>query len=295
MTTMKLLTTCLCSVLALSLVADETPVESAGKPTEAPAGGAQAQGRVKQPYSRYESIVERQMFGPLPPGFDPEKMPNEVSKSEQKELTKEQEKLQSSIHFSMINVTPDGNTVVGFTDNSDPKVPVPMYLKVGESRNGWTVLEADPKTATMRISKGDIEVSLTIGGNSASDGAATSKTAASATAANGTTDLGRRDGFRSGGLLGGSTLRARRLKRKMDAAEEEKRIAAEKAAQEEARVQREAERAEQLQELQAIKDELRQTREASQRAHDEAAKAREEAKAASDSIQESSDANNAAE
>ena len=291
MTTMKLLTTCLCSVLALSLVADETPVESAEKPTEAPAGGTQAQGRVKQPYSRYESIVERQMFGPLPPGFDPEKMPNEVSKSEQKELTKEQEKLQSSIHFSMINVTPDGNTVVGFTDNSDPKVPVPMYLKVGESRNGWTVLEADPKAATMRISKGDIEVSLTIGGNSAGDGAATSKSKATAPVAAGG-GRPRFGGPAGAGLLGSNSLRARRARRdaeRQQAAEDEaKRQAEEKAAREEEKAQREAEREEQRRALESLRDELKKQRE-------EAAKAREEAKAASGSDQEGSDENNAAE
>ena len=32
----------------------------------------------KQPIERYQSIIDRQMFGPLPPGFDPSKSPNEV-------------------------------------------------------------------------------------------------------------------------------------------------------------------------------------------------------------------------
>ena len=44
-------------------------------------------------------------------------------------------------------MTPDGATVVGFTDNSDPKVPRHYYLKVGESRDNWTVKEADPQKA----------------------------------------------------------------------------------------------------------------------------------------------------
>ena len=35
----------------------------------------------RQPYERYRSIVDRQMFGPLPPNFDPTKSPAEVSKS----------------------------------------------------------------------------------------------------------------------------------------------------------------------------------------------------------------------
>ena len=128
----------------------------------------------KQPYERYRSIVDRQMFGPLPEGFDPSKMPSEVSRSsggkQGKELTKEQEKLQSAVRFSVINITPSGETAVGFTDNSDPKTPVHYYLKVGEERGGWRVESADPRTATMTISKGDIEVTLTIGGSSGKDG-----------------------------------------------------------------------------------------------------------------------------
>ena len=160
----------------------------------------------KQPIGRYQSIIDRQMFGPLPPGFDPTKSPNEVQKSsgkEEKQLTQEQEKLQSSIHFSVINVTPEGATAVGFTDNSDPKAPVHYYLKVGEKRNGWEVKEADANKASMTIAKGDIEVSLTLGGNSAKDGG-TSRAGGTAPGAT------RRPGMLGGGLLGNS-LRARRL------------------------------------------------------------------------------------
>ena len=114
----------------------------------------------RQPYERYQSIVDRQMFGEPPPGFDPTRPPGEVSKSEAEEaseqLTKEQEQIKSSIHFSVINVTPGGETAVGFTDNGDAKNPVHYYLKVGETRNGWLVKEADPVKATMTIAKGDV-------------------------------------------------------------------------------------------------------------------------------------------
>ena len=99
----------------------------------------------KQPIERYQSIIDRQMFGALPPGFDPTKSPNEVQKMssrEERQLTQEQEKLQSSIHFSVINVASDGQPEVGFTDNSDPKAPKHYFLKVGESRDGWTVKDA---------------------------------------------------------------------------------------------------------------------------------------------------------
>ena len=135
----------------------------------------------KPPYSRYQTIVDRQMFGPLPPGFDPAKMPSEVTRSsasQRAELTKEQEKLKSAIRFSVINMTPDGQVAVGFTDSTDAKSPRHYYLKVGESRGGWLVKEADPETATMTVAKGEIEVTLTIGGDSAKDAAATAKAGA---------------------------------------------------------------------------------------------------------------------
>ena len=241
----------------------------------------------KQPISRYQSIIDRQMFGPLPPGFDPTKSPNEVQKTsgkEEKQLTQEQEKLQSSIHFSVINVTPEGVTAVGLTDNSDPKAPVHYYLKVGEKRNGWEVKEADANKASMTIAKGDIEVSLTLGGNSAKDGGTSRAGGTASAAASGAT---RRPGMLGGGLLGGS-LRARRLQRQQaaeaDAAKQREEQAAkdaERQAQAEAeKQQREAERAEQRQQLLAIQEELKRVR---------------EAKAAAESAKSESDANNETE
>ena len=220
----------------------------------------------KQPYSRYESIVERQMFGPLPDDFDPSKMPSEVARSsggkQERELTKEQEKLQSAIHFSAINVTPDGATAVGFTDNSNPKTPIHYYLKVGESRDGWKVESADAKTATMTIVKDDIEVSLTLGGNSGKGGGTVAKRGQDAADA----------------PVAGASLSGRRLlRRKRDAAELEKmreeqaaKEAEREAKAEEDKAQREAEREEQRQQLMAIQEELRKAREANAKAKEAA-------------------------
>ena len=226
----------------------------------------------RQPFERYKSIVDRQMFGELPPGFDPTKMPSEVARGggkQEKELTKEQEKLQSSIHFSMINVTPDGATAVGFTDNSNPKVPVHYYLKVGESRDGWKVEAADAKAATMTIVKGDVEVSLTLGGNSAKGGGQTQPRGGTA---------GQPSGQASGSAASGTgsalnTLRGRRAmrERKAEAAQaaELRKLREEQAVKDEEReakaaeerAQREAEREENRKQLQAIQEELRKARE----------------------------------
>ena len=223
----------------------------------------------KQPISRYQSIIDRKMFGPLPPGFDPTKSPNDVQKTsskDEKQLTQEQAKLQSAIHFSVINVASDGQPEVGFTDNSDPKAPKHYFMKVGETRDGWTVKEADAENATMTIAKGEIEVSLSLGGNSAKDGGTSRAGGASASAANG---VRRPGGMLSGGFAG-STLRAKRLQRQQEAEASAAKQREEQAAREQERQvreeqekqQREAERAEQRQQLLAIQEELKRVREA---------------------------------
>ena len=241
----------------------------------------------KQPISRYQSIIDRQMFGPLPPGFDPTKSPNDVQKSSSKneeELTQDQAKLKSAIRFFVIDTKADGTVSVGFSDNSDPKAPKSYYLKVGETRDGWEVKDADPETAKMTIAKGEIEVSLTLGGNSATGGGTTAAASAAAPASSGAS---RRPGLLGGGLMGG-TLRARRLQRQQEAAAQQKEAQAqaeakeaERQAQAEAdKQQREAERAEQRQQLLAIQEELKRVR---------------EAKAAAEAAKSESDANNEAE
>lgn len=228
----------------------------------------------KPPYDRYQSIVDRQMFGALPVGFDPTKLPSEVTKSSQKELTKEQEQLKSAIRFSVINQTPDGQVAVGFTDNTDSKNPCHYYLKVGEMRGGWLVKEADPETATMTIAKGEIEVTLSIGGDSAKDAGATAK--AGAAKADDGIALQSASGRARSPLL--RTLGGRRRERAAEAREREEERLKEQEAQrrerEEERQAREAEREEQRNQLLAIQSELKAMREKKQAA---AAQATQEA------------------
>jgi len=239
----------------------------------------------RQPYERYQSVVDRQMFGQPPPGFDPTKPPSEVSAKEEREkeqeLTKEQEQVKSAIHFSMVNVTPAGDTAVGFTDNSDSKNPKHYYLKVGESRDGWTVKEADALKATMTIAKGEIEVSLELGGNSASGGS-TARSGGGAAPRTGLNAFGGRppmpgsrlgNGANGGGASRGlGSLRERRMLREQQRAEDakaaaekeaqrEQERAAEKARQEQEKADREKEREEQRAQLMQIQEELRKARE----------------------------------
>ena len=126
-----------------------------------------------RPFEDYQTIIDRQMFGAPPHGFDPSKMPSDVAKANSKaeqERSKAEEKIKRAIRFSVLNVTADGEIMVGFTDQRDAKNPLNYYLKVGETRNGWTVKEADRNEATMTIVDSEgIEVTLRLGGDSASD------------------------------------------------------------------------------------------------------------------------------
>lgn len=240
----------------------------------------------RQQYERYQSIVDRQMFGPLPPGFDPTKSPNEVQKSSassaaQKELTKEQEKVKSAIRFSMINLTPEGETVIGFTDNSDPKVPVHYYMKVGEKRNGWEVKEADADTAKMTIVKDGVEVSLELGGDSSGGGKGKGGGAVAANGGRGMLGNAARSRHANTLLSNGNSLRGRRMLRRQQEAEDQaaaaerarqqaEERAAQKAEDEARREEQRAEREEQRKQLMQIQEELRKAREERQQREKEA-------------------------
>lgn len=242
----------------------------------------------RQPFERYQSVVDRQMFGPPPEGFDPTKPPSEAvtSRAQQKadaELSKEQEKLKSAIRFSMINVTPSGETAVGFTDSSDSKSPRNYYLKVGESAGNWTVKEADPAQSSMTIVNTEgVEVSLSIGGDSAKGAGKTAAAGGQPVAADRRRNLVTAPGMGS--------LRARREQRR--AAEtarmeefnrqmQEREAALEKRAQEDA-AQREAEKAEREAEREAQRKQLLQIQEELKKSREEKEKAKEQEKEQSD-------------
>ncbi len=222
----------------------------------------------KQPIERYQSVIDRQMFGALPRGFDASKLPSEVAKTSDKELTKEQEALKSAIHFSVINVMSDGKVEVGFTDNSVQNAPKHYFIKEGESAGGWTVESVDPESATMVIVKDGVDLTLSLGDDSAKGGGRVSTASATESMATPSTD----------GLARGRSVRGWRMQRERDLqrqADEKAKQLAEESAQREAEreAEREARAEEQRQQLQVMKDEMRQRLE-------EAKKAAEEARAA---------------
>lgn len=231
----------------------------------------------KKPFERYQSILDRQPFGEPPPGFDPMRNPDEVQKDAQNnavELTQDQETLQKSVQFSVINVEPDGSVMVGFTDKTDAKSPRHYYLSVGETRDGWLVKDANPTNATVTIVKDEVEISLDLGANSAP--AASAKGGRQSQGSGRPSLLNRSDGA-SGSM---SSYKGRRKAREMQEAadraererlkaEAEARLAAEQAAREQEKAEREAERAEQREQLMNIREELRRAREEKERERSE--------------------------
>lgn len=203
----------------------------------------------KQPLERYMSIIDRQMFGPLPQGFDPAKMPSEVAKTNQKEakeLTREQEELKKAVHFSVLNVRQTGEIEVGFSDLSEKDSPKHYFLKVGDSQDGWKVENADVESATATLEKDGVVLELSLGDNSAKGGVAAKKTDAAAAGA----------GLRRPGNALFGTARERRLRQQEEQrAQEEQRRKAE-------REEREAEREKFKQEFQAALDNVKRDLEA---------------------------------
>ena len=246
----------------------------------------------KQPFSRYQSIIDRMPFGQPPPGFNPEQMASEVSRSDAasaQELTQEQEAIQKAVAFSVINVDPDdGGVMVGFTDNADPKSPHHYYMRVGTTRDGWLVKEADIAEKTMTVVKDGVEVTLELGMNSSGGDSRSAKGAVASRPGSAGSSLSGAVPTRSGLLSrrapgggGVSTFQGRRRQREMEAAEAkadaeareaERRKREQEAAEQAAadKAVREQERAEQREQLMAIQNELRRVREEKERARVEA-------------------------
>jgi len=237
-------------------------------------------------FERYQSIIDRQPFGPPPPGFDPS-LPVGQSASggsggpgekTEAEISAEEQKIMSSVRVSILNVTPAGAVMVGFTD-STTQPPVNYYLKVGDTSTDsakWTVKDADPAVGTVTLSKDGIDVTLAVGGET-KKGAPVGKPAL---AGNGAGALGGHRGPRNGinrGLLpasssegpgggpaaeagmGGGPLARLRHRRMLQQAEE----AAQKQSADKARAELEArEREERAQEREQAAAEREQQREA---------------------------------
>ena len=219
----------------------------------------------KFPFERYQSIIDRRPFGNPPPGYDPDRFADEiqpVSGNRDADLSEEQQQLQKAIALHAVNIDPDGSTMVGFSDLSEPKSPKCYYMAVGETRNGWFVKEASPSAtnAFMTVVKDSIEVTVKLG----------ESTQPSATAARTRSSILRSP--RANSSAATQSLRSRRAKRELEAAEQKRKDEEQKRKDEEAAAKaaeekalREQERAEQRQQLSALAEEMKRLREEKQR------------------------------
>ena len=244
-------------------------------------------------FERYRTIIDRKPFGPEPANFDPDAPGSRggaaggggaVDPAAQETMkAQEEQKIIASVRVSALNVTPSGKIAVGFTDASKQPSGT-YYLKVGETRDGWTVKAADARAMKVTLEKDGVEATLGLGEGSADGGkdGGKVKTVAGAAVRPPVGRLARAGLLRPVALSasappgasaapGGSiaSLRARRAQKEAEA-EAQRKAAAEQARadREKAEAEREkaaAEREQQLQQLQQIQEELRRNREERQR------------------------------
>ena len=249
-------------------------------------------------FERYRTIIDRKPFGPEPANFDPDAPGSRGGTAgggraadpaaQEAMKAQEEQKIIASVRVSALNVTPSGKIAVGFTDASKQPSGT-YYLKVGETRDGWTVKAADARAMKVTLEKDGVEATLGLGEGSADGGKGGGKvkTVAGAAVRPPTGKLARAGLLRPVALSasaepgtaaapGGSiaSLRARRAQKEAEA-EARRKAAAEQAQaeREKAAAERERAAAEREQQLQQIQEELRRNRE--ERQQREAAQAAE--------------------
>lgn len=223
----------------------------------------------------YQQIVDKNLFGPPP--ADPSVIPDKGSSSSraeeksEREIAKEQEKLEKTVYVSALTVSPDGAVKVGFTDTSNGKKPSNHYLAVGASEDGWLVVSADMATKKVVLSKDGIEIERVYGDKNASSAPQDGKSGPNTTAANPAQQpldgrsslLSRRPGMASDGRFSGrrGAMSRRAMRRQVD---ENERLAAqqrEESRTKAAEAERQREREETAKRFQMLQDEVRSLRE----------------------------------
>lgn len=131
--------------------------------------GAAAEEKPEDPrFERYKTIMDRMPFGPEPANFDPDSGSRGAGgdaadpAAMQAQLSEEAQRILAAVRVSALNVTPSGKVAVGFVDSSQQPA-VTYYMKVGESRNGWSVKDADVKAMTVTLEKDGVEATMKLG------------------------------------------------------------------------------------------------------------------------------------
>jgi hypothetical protein len=108
-------------------------------------------------FAPYQVIVDRAIFG------KPPLAPATASSAPVADLAQKQaEALAKKITLCAVNRTPSDNTAVGLIDN-DAKPPRNLYLNVGDTVDGYTILAADYDVETATIEKDGVVITLQLG------------------------------------------------------------------------------------------------------------------------------------
>lgn len=118
-----------------------------------------------EPFSRYQPILDRMPFGPMPSGLNPDGTVGDGSGEQVQtpvEVQVEQQQLARQVKMSCVNISPDGETMIGFTDLSG-KPQKNYYLAVGESSDGWSIEDADYDQEWAKLKKDGVEITVQLG------------------------------------------------------------------------------------------------------------------------------------
>ncbi len=153
-----ILTFCFAVVTPFVVIADASSAASKGTESSSARGG----GLPKE----YQAIIDRKPFGEEPENFDPTIPPQQAKEMRRQESaqmrSQDEQRVAAAVRVSVLNVTPRGDTFVGFTDSS-AQPPVNYFMKVGETNMGWVVVSADPASQVVVLSKDGVDVSLPLG------------------------------------------------------------------------------------------------------------------------------------
>jgi hypothetical protein len=111
----------------------------------------------KDSFAPYQVIIDRAIFGKPPPA-----QAAAASAPVPDLAQKQAEALAKKITLCAVNRTPSDNTAVGLIDN-DAKPPRNLYLNVGDTVDGYTILAADCDAETATIEKDGVVISLRLG------------------------------------------------------------------------------------------------------------------------------------
>ncbi len=114
------------------------------------------------PFEHYQPILDRMPFGAAPVVTAHVSAEEAATAATEAEVKAEQEALARQINMSAVNVTPQGQTAIGFTDRS-VNPPSHYYLRVGQSSGGWTVKYADFDDELATLEKDGVEITLKLG------------------------------------------------------------------------------------------------------------------------------------